>query len=231
MEKLSLLFLSVMILFISCGSDNENEGNTVDETTTSIISVWESNESVNGNVSVVSFDDKGHYIKLIAKSELFLMSSGNYKIENQSIRFIDEFDNSKNETLDYSIKDNSLMLDGKSYSRVGDPELLFKNTLVGKKYKIGGYTISYAYKNIGECNIYAEFTSNNTLTRSLEKVYYDEPSKNSSNRDYFKYVFYKDYLYIALEESSVAYKYTLEIYSSKGAYIYYYDSDGKQQYF
>ena len=40
MEKLSLLFLSVMILFISCGSDNENEGNTVDETTTSIISVW-----------------------------------------------------------------------------------------------------------------------------------------------------------------------------------------------
>ena len=121
MEKLSLLFLSVMILFISCGSDNDNEGNTVDETTTSIISVWESNESVNGNISVVSFDDKGHYIKLIAKSELFLMSSGNYKIENQTIRFIDEFDNSKNETLDYSIKDNSLMLDGKSYSRVGDP--------------------------------------------------------------------------------------------------------------
>ena len=156
MEKLSLLFLSVMILFISCGSDNENEGNTVDETTTSIISVWESNESVNGNVSVVSFDDKGHYIKLIAKSELFLMSSGNYKIENQTIRFIDEFDNSKNETLDYSIKDNSLMLDGKSYSRVGDPELLFKNTLVGKKYRIGGYTISYAYKNIGECNIYMQ---------------------------------------------------------------------------
>ena len=231
MKNLSLLFLSVIILFISCGSDNENEGDKVDDTTTSIVSVWESDDSVNGNVSVVSFDDKGHYIKLIAKSELFLMSSGNYKIENQSIRFVDEFDNSKNETLDYSIKYNSLLLDGKSYSRVGDPEILFKNNLVGKKYKIGGYTISANYKTIGECNYYAEFTSSNTLTRSWEKVYYDEPSKNSSNRDYFKYVFYKDYLYIALEESPLAYKYTLEIYSSKGAYIYYYDSNGKQQYF
>ena len=231
MKNLSLLFLSVIILFISCGSDNENEGDKVDDTTTSIVSVWESDDSVNGNVSVVSFDDKGHYIKLIAKSELFLMSSGNYKIENQSIRFVDEFDNSKNETLDYSIKYNSLLLDGKSYSRVGDPEILFKNNLVGKKYRIGGYGIDYGYKHIGECNIYAEFTSSNTLTRSWEKVYYDEPSKNSSNRDYFKYVFYKDYLYIALEESPLAYKYTLEIYSSKGAYIYYYDSNGKQQYF
>lgn len=231
MKNLSLLFLSVIILFISCGSENENEGDTVDDTTTSIVSVWESDDSVNGNVSVVSFDDKGHYIKLIAKSELFLMSSGNYKIENQSIRFVDEFDNSKNETLDYSIKDNSLMLDGKGYSRVGDPEILFKNNLVGKKYRIGGYGIDYGYNHIGECNIYAEFTSSNTLTRSWEKVYYDEPSKNTSNREYFKYVFYKDYLYIALEESPLAYKYTLEIYSSKGAYIYYYDSNGKQQYF
>lgn len=231
MEKINLLFLSIIILFVSCGSDNDNEDATVADSTASIVSVWESNESVNGRVSVVSFDDKGHYIKLIAKTELFLISCGNYKIENQSIKFVDEFDNSKKETLNYSLKDNSMMLDGISYSRAGDPELLFKNNLVGKKYKIGGYTIAYGYKNIGECNYYAEFTSDKTLTRSWEKVYYYEPSKNSSNREYYKYVFYKDYLYIAPEESSVAHKYTLEIYSSNYVSIYYYDSNGKQQYF
>lgn len=231
MEKLRLVFLSIFVLFVSCGSDNDNEDITVDDTTTSIVSVWESTESVNGNVCVVSFDDKGHYIKLIAKSEYFLMSSGNYKIENKSIKLIDEFDNSIIETLHYAIKDNSLMLDDKSYTRVGNPELLFKNNLIGKKYTIGGYTISYFYETIGKCDFYVEFSSDKTLIRSWEKVYYNEPSKNSSNREYYKYIFYKDFLYIALEGSSIAQKYTMEPYSSMRAYIYYYNSKGEKVYF
>ena len=78
---------------------------------------------------------------------------------------------------------------------------------------------------------YKTFWSTEQNLKAIESRLPQKQLKIRSLQDYFKYVFYKDYLYIALEESTVAYKYTMEIYSSKGAYIYYYDSDGKQQYF
>lgn len=131
----------------------------------------------------------------------------------------DNFVESTSKEYTFSIDTNgTLRFEGIVFKKVGVEENALENKLNGRNQKYGGYTMGGIGYTSGEANYYVKFTNDYTAYKVFEKVYYKEPSKNSSKQTLMHYVYFDNHLYLAEEDHSYSPKYVVDLNESNCFY-------------
>ena len=220
MNRIYLLIVSLFMMLASCSNSNDDveqgeNGNTNKE---SIVALWQDSDKEPENV--VSFAKDGTYKIILKKSAYsYFFSTGRYSVKEGKVSCKDNFVESSSKEYTFSIDTNgTLRFESIVFKKVGVEENALENKLNGRNQKYGGYTMGGIGYTSGEANYYVKFTNDYTAYKVFEKVYYKEPSKNSSKQTLMHYVYFDNHLYLAEEDHSYSPKYVVDLNESNCFY-------------
>lgn len=159
--------------------------------------------------------------KIILKKSAYsyFFSTGRYSVKEGKVSCKDNFVESSSKEYTFSIDTNgTLRFESIVFKKVGIEENALENKLNGRNQKYGGYTMGGIGYTSGEANYYVKFTNDYTAYKVFEKVYYKEPSKNSSKQTLMHYVYFDNHLYLAEEDHSYSPKYVVDLNESNCFY-------------